>query len=76
MRLFAVAALVAAPALAAAHDFWVEPSPDGFLVRYGHRGAEVLAIDAAKVKAIRRRRSGSRSPARPSPSFTTAATGR
>jgi uncharacterized GH25 family protein len=53
MKLFAVAALVAVPALAAAHDFWVEQTPEGFLVRYGHRGAEVLAIDAAKVKAIR-----------------------
>jgi uncharacterized GH25 family protein len=53
MKVFTVAALVAAPALAAAHDFWVERTPEGFLVRYGHRGAEVLAIDAAKVKAIR-----------------------
>lgn len=53
MRFLAVAALVAAPALAAAHDFWVERTPEAFVVRYGHRGAEVLAIDAAKVKAIR-----------------------
>jgi uncharacterized GH25 family protein len=53
MKWFAVAALVAAPVLAAAHDFWVEQTPEGFLVRYGHRGAEVLSIDAAKVKAIR-----------------------
>jgi uncharacterized GH25 family protein len=52
-RVLAVAALVAAPVLAAAHDFWVERTPEGFLVRYGHRGGEVLAIDGAKVKAIR-----------------------
>jgi uncharacterized GH25 family protein len=53
MKVFAVAALVAVPALAAAHDFWVEQTPEGLLVRYGHRGAAVLAIDAAKVKEIR-----------------------
>jgi uncharacterized GH25 family protein len=53
MRVLAVAALVAAPALAAAHDFWVERTPEGFLARSGHRGAEVLAIDAAQVKSIR-----------------------
>lgn len=52
-RLLAVAVLVTVPALAAAHDLWVERTPEGFLVRYGHRGGEVLGIDAAKVKAIR-----------------------
>jgi uncharacterized GH25 family protein len=53
MKSFAVAALMAAPVLAAAHDLWVEPTPEGFRARYGHPGVEVLAIDAAKVKAIR-----------------------
>jgi uncharacterized GH25 family protein len=52
-KVLAVAFLVAAPAVAAAHDFWVERTPEGFLVRYGHRGGEVLAIEAARVKAIR-----------------------
>ena len=45
--------LLAAPALATAHDLWVERTPEGFLVRYGHRGGEVLDLDGAKVKAIR-----------------------
>jgi uncharacterized GH25 family protein len=52
-RVLAIAVAVAAPALAVAHDLWVQRTPEGFLVRYGHRGAEVLAIDAAKVKRIR-----------------------
>ncbi|WP_242394478.1 DUF4198 domain-containing protein [Anaeromyxobacter oryzisoli] len=52
-KILAVAALVAAPALATAHDLWVERTPGGFLVRSGHRGAEALTVDAAKVKAIR-----------------------
>ncbi|HEY7725183.1 MAG TPA: DUF4198 domain-containing protein [Anaeromyxobacteraceae bacterium] len=47
------AAVLAAPAMAAAHDFWVERTGDGFAVRYGHRGGELLAIDAGKVKAVR-----------------------
>ncbi len=42
-----------APALASAHDFWIERTPEGFHVQYGHRGGESLPIDRAKVKAIR-----------------------
>jgi hypothetical protein len=45
--------LLAAPAATRAHDLWIEPGPDGFVLRHGHRGGELLAIDAAKVKAIR-----------------------
>lgn len=41
------------PGLARAHDFWVERTDGGYVLRYGHRGGEVLPIDAAKVKAIR-----------------------
>jgi uncharacterized GH25 family protein len=52
-RILAVAVALASPAIATAHDFWVERTPEGFVVRYGHRGGEVLAIDAAKVKGIR-----------------------
>jgi nickel transport protein len=43
----------AAPLPALAHDFWFERDGDAFVLRYGHRGGEVLAIDAAKVKTIR-----------------------
>jgi hypothetical protein len=45
--------LLAAPAATRAHDLWIEPGPDVFVLRHGHRGGELLAIDAAKVKAIR-----------------------
>ena len=57
-RLVAAAAVVAAawtlaPAAARAHDFWVEPTGEGFAFRYGHRGGESMALDRTKVKAIR-----------------------
>lgn len=42
-----------APSAGRAHDFWVERAGDGFVIRHGHRGGEVVAIDAAKVQAIR-----------------------
>ena len=45
--------LLAAPAATWAHDLWIEPGPGGFVLRHGHRGGELLEIDAAKVKAIR-----------------------
>ncbi len=48
----AVAALLA-PSRGRGHDLWAERARGGFVVRYGHLGGEVLAIDAAKVKAIR-----------------------
>lgn len=53
MKGIVAAALLAVPTLGAAHDLWVERAPGGFLVRNGHRGGEALAIDAARVKAIR-----------------------
>lgn len=48
----ALAGLVA-PSAGRAHDFWVERAGDGFVIHHGHRGGEALAIEAAKVKAIR-----------------------
>jgi uncharacterized GH25 family protein len=48
----AIAGLVA-PSAGRAHDFWVERAGAGFVIRHGHRGGETLAIEAAKVKAIR-----------------------
>jgi nickel transport protein len=45
--------LLAAPAATRAHDLWIEPGPGGLVLRHGHRGGELLAIDAVKVKAIR-----------------------
>jgi uncharacterized GH25 family protein len=52
-RLLVSAALAALPALATAHDFWVDRTPDGFAVRRGHRGGELLPVDPARVKVIR-----------------------
>jgi nickel transport protein len=53
VKLLLAATLAAVPALALAHDLWVEPAGDGFAVRFGHRGSELLPVDAGKVKAIR-----------------------
>jgi hypothetical protein len=52
MRLL-LAAFLALPGAASAHDFWLERAGEGLLLRYGHRGGELLAIDRAKVKAAR-----------------------
>jgi uncharacterized GH25 family protein len=52
-RQLATVAALALPALASAHDLWVERTPGGFALRYGHRGGEWLPIEAARVKAIR-----------------------
>jgi uncharacterized GH25 family protein len=51
-RLTAFVALLA-PALAGAHDLWLERAGEGLILRYGHRGGELLAIDQAKVRAVR-----------------------
>lgn len=53
MKVAAVAVTALLPALASAHDFWAEKAGDGFVVRHGHRGGVLLAVDAGKVKAIR-----------------------
>lgn len=51
-RLASAAALLA-PALASAHDVWLERTGDGLVLRRGHRGGELLAIDQARVKSVR-----------------------
>ena len=35
-----------------AHDFWLERQAGAFVLRYGHRGGEALALDADKIKSI------------------------
>jgi len=45
--------LLLAPSLAAAHDFWLEREGAGLVLRHGHRGGELLAIEQSKVKAVR-----------------------
>jgi hypothetical protein len=56
VKLVSVAVALAgllAPSAGRAHDLWAERARDGFVVRYGHLGGEVLPIGAANVKAIR-----------------------
>lgn len=52
-----LAALVV-PEPARAHDFWLEREGAGLVLRSGHRGGELLAIERAKVKAVRCRDEG------------------
>lgn len=59
MRAIAIAiAGLAVPLAARAHDLWLERDGEGLVLRYGHRGGEVLGLDAGKVKAIRCQRGG------------------
>jgi nickel transport protein len=55
-RLSAVLTIVLALLLGAgsahAHDFWLERQDGAFVLRYGHHGGEVLALDAAKIKTL------------------------
>ena len=54
MRILLIAlALASLPRAARAHDFWLERSGDGYVLRHGHRGGETLPIDAAKLRRIR-----------------------
>jgi len=53
IRALATILVVLWPALAVAHDLWLERIGEGFVLRYGHRGGELLAIEPAKVKALR-----------------------
>lgn len=52
IALVAGIALVA-PAVAIAHDFWLERAGDGWVLRLGHRGGVLLAIEQAGVKSLR-----------------------
>jgi hypothetical protein len=53
MRPLLAALLLVLPPLARAHDLWIEPAGDGYVLRSGHRGGVALPIDAATVKALR-----------------------
>jgi nickel transport protein len=53
LRILALGALAGPPLTAVAHDFWLEPAGDGLTLRYGHRGGELLAIEASRVKTAR-----------------------
>ncbi|MEI6223861.1 MAG: DUF4198 domain-containing protein [Deltaproteobacteria bacterium] len=51
-----VVAWLGLPVAARAHDLWLEPQGDVLVLRSGHRGGEVLDLDASKVKVIRCKR--------------------
>lgn len=46
-------AVLLVPAAAGAHDFWAEPSGDGFAFRRGHRGGRLLRLDRAQLRTLR-----------------------
>jgi hypothetical protein len=48
----------AAPAVARAHDLWIERTADGFVLQGGHRGADPVGVDASRITAIRCARAG------------------
>jgi len=41
------------PALASAHDLWLEQAGEALVLRYGHRGGELLAIERTKLRSVR-----------------------
>lgn len=45
-------AALAVPSAAPAHDLWLERAGDVLVLRYGHRGGELLTIEPARVKAM------------------------
>jgi nickel transport protein len=47
-----VAACLAVPAGARAHDLWLEPQGGVLVLRYGHRGGEVLDLDASRIRIV------------------------
>lgn len=57
-RMSLVMLAVSLPAPVFAHDLWLESAPPGLVLRYGHHGGELLALDPAKVKAARCRNQG------------------
>jgi len=52
------AAWLALPLGVHAHDLWLEPQGEVLVLRYGHRGGDLLDLDAAKVKIVRCQRGG------------------
>jgi len=44
--------LLTASGQALAHDLWLERQGEGFVLRYGHRGAELLPFDAVKLRSL------------------------
>jgi uncharacterized GH25 family protein len=53
LALCATVALLALPSAAAAHDLWLEQAGPRLLLRYGHRGGDLMAIERARVTSLR-----------------------
>lgn len=47
-----IVAFLAWEGVALAHDLWVERQEGTFVLRYGHRGGEALALPGAKIKTF------------------------
>jgi nickel transport protein len=47
-----ISAVLAWEGVALAHDLWVERQEGTFVLRYGHRGGEALALPGAKIKTF------------------------
>jgi uncharacterized GH25 family protein len=47
-----ISAVLACEGAASAHDLWVEHQDGAFVLRYGHRGGEALALPGAKIKTF------------------------
>ncbi len=58
-----LAACLAVPAGARAHDLWLEPQGGVLVLRYGHRGGEVLDLDAGQGQGRPVPRRGGAAPA-------------
>ena len=56
LRSLLLAAVLAFPVAAGGHDLWLEPQGDALVLRYGHRGGDLLDLDGSKVKIVRCRR--------------------
>jgi nickel transport protein len=53
VRHIAAAVLLAAPALAASHDLWIEREDGAFAIRQGHRGEQRVPLDPARLAEVR-----------------------
>jgi uncharacterized GH25 family protein len=53
IRALGLAVTLLSPGLALAHDLWLERAGEGLVLRYGHRGGELLPIEKARVKSVR-----------------------
>ncbi len=51
-------AWLALPLAARAHDLWLEPQGENLVLRYGHRGGDLLDLDGSRVRTLLCRKGG------------------